>query len=87
MVKNIKYTLKLYPFQIHTFKIDNFNIKEVVSALKKLDVNSSSVGIETIIFNKFADSLCPLLTDLFNLCLDKSKIPDEWKIAHVTHIF
>ena len=41
----------------------------------------------TIIFTKFADSLGPILTDLFNLFLEKGRIPDEWKVAYVTPIY
>ena len=71
------------------FSIDRFEISEVVDSLKALDENSAAgaVNIDTKIFKHCADQLGPTLTELFNLCLIKSEIPNEWKIAYVTPVY
>ena len=68
------------------FGLEPITIKEVEKAFKSLSANSSkgAVGIDTIIFKECATELAPVFTNLFNSCLEKSSIPDEWKIAHLT---
>ena len=70
------------------FGLEPITIKEVEKAFKSLSANSSkgAVGIDTIIFKECATELAPVFTNLFNSCLEKSSIPDEWKIAHLTPV-
>ena len=54
-----------------------------------MDITASpgAVGISTKVLKNCATELGPVLTDLFNFCLDKGEIPDEWKIAYVTPLY
>ena len=60
----------------------------MVRALENLDITASpgAVGISNKVLKNCATELGPVLADLFNFCLDKGKIPDEWKVAHVTSL-
>ena len=71
------------------FYFPDFNEKEVLEELLKVDPYSSpgAVNIEAKIFSLCAVELSPILTKLFNLCLKTKKIPDEWKIAHITPLY
>ena len=68
------------------FTFEPVTVREAEFALKSLSPGSSkgAVGIDTIIFKECAVELAPIFTKLFNSCLEKSCIPDEWKIAHLT---
>ena len=56
--------------------------------VKNLNKNTAT-GPDTI-HNKLliaaADVISEPLTNLFNRCLNESKFPSQWKIAHVTPI-
>ncbi|MDQ5930176.1 MAG: hypothetical protein QG594_1963 [Bacteroidota bacterium] len=71
------------------FDIDRFEIEEVVKTLESIDGSSASgaVNISSVVFKKCADELGPVLTNLFNLCLEKSEIPIDWKMAYITPIY
>ena len=54
-----------------------------------INANSAagSSQIESSIIKHCAFELTPLLTFMFNCCLNSGCFPDEWKIAHITPIF
>ena len=62
---------------------------DVNERLRKINSKSSpgSVDIEALVFKECADELAPTITDLFNVCLTQNKMPDEWKISHITPIY
>ena len=75
----------------HVNKLDNILITEdeVYSILASLDVSKATGpdGISPYLLKEGAQSITPSLTRLFNLSLQKSFFPFEWKKAHVTPIF
>lgn len=42
--------------------------------------------IESKLIKHCVDSLIQPLVELFNLCISKNRIPDQWKIAYVTPV-
>ena len=73
----------------HKFSLEKFDIDEVAKELKNIDDLSSAgeIGINSKILKHCADQLAPILTELFNICIQKSEIPDEWKTSHITPIY
>ena len=71
------------------FEFEHVTVTEVNERLCKVNTKSApgSIGIEASIFKECADELTPALSDLFNICLDTSAIPDEWKISEITPIY
>ena len=61
----------------------------VESYLSKINVKTApgSINIEARVFNECASELSMVFTDLFNLCLECSQIPYEWKIAQITPVY
>ena len=76
-------------FSFQKFDFGRIEIDEVVKALQDLDITASpgAVDISTKVLKNCATELGPVLTDLFNFCLDKGEIPDEWKVAYVTPLY
>ena len=61
---------------------------EVKNVIKDLNKNKAT-GPDTIhnrLLIAAADVISEPLTNLFNRCLNESKFPSQWKIAHVTPI-
>ena len=71
------------------FQFENFEDSEIRKALANLKSRSSagSCGIEAVVFKECSESLTAPIRSLFNLCLEKSSLPDEWKEAAITPIY
>ena len=66
-----------------TFKFKEFTIQEVINATKLLD-NSSSCGITEVpvkIIKNSISLIAPILTYIFNCCLNSSTFPNDLKCA------
>ena len=64
------------------------SVMEVKNVIKDLNKNKAT-GPDTIhnrLLIAAADVISEPLTNLFNRCLNESKFPSHWKIAHVTPI-
>ena len=64
------------------------SVMEVKNVIKSLNKNKAT-GPDTIhnrLLIAAADVISEPLTNLFNRCLNESKFPPHWKIAHVTPI-
>ena len=65
------------------------NHEEVLKLLSPHMTNTASGpdGISGTMLRQTAASIAPALTNLFNLSLSSSTVPDEWKLSIVTPIF
>ena len=62
-------------------KFRNFNVKEVTGALETLNPNKS-IGhdkIPTRVLKLACNVLAPSLTNIFNVCIQTSNWPEQWK--------
>jgi len=66
-----------------------FTDEEVLTELKGVDTSKAPGpdGIPTTILKDCAEALTRPLTQLFNMSLDKSSVPKEWKRANVVPVF
>ena len=63
------------------FKFRNFNVKEVTRALETLNPNKS-IGHDKIpprMLTMACNVLAPSLTNIFNVCIQTSNWPEQWK--------
>ena len=63
------------------FKFRNFNVKEVTRALETLNPNKS-IGDDKIpprVLKLACNVLAPSLTNIFNVCIQTSNWPEQWK--------
>ena len=63
------------------FKFRNFHVKEVTRALETLNPNKS-IGHEKIpprVLKLVCNVLVPSLTNIFNVCIQTSNWPEQWK--------
>ena len=63
------------------FKFRNFNVKEVTRALETLNPNKS-IGHDKIpprVLKLACNVLAPSLTNIFNVCIQTSNWPEQWK--------
>ena len=79
----------LTPNDSAKFEFGQTSKVEVNELLRKINAKSTpgSIDIEATVFKECSHELTPIISDLFNLCLNLNAIPDEWKISHVTPIF
>ena len=65
-----------------------FSVKEVKNVIKNLNKNKATCPdtIHNRLLIAAADVVSEPLTNVFNRCLNESKVPSQWKIAHVTPI-
>jgi hypothetical protein len=82
-------SLKQFTFTNPKFKIREFELKEVSSALGSLSKDSAAgnIEIDTAVLKGCAQEIAKPLTELFNRCLSTGEIPDEFKIAQITPIY
>jgi hypothetical protein len=61
------------------FDVSHFTRLEVEETLSRIDEFAAPgpVNIHSVIFKECAAELAPILTSFFNLCIDKSIIPDD----------
>ena len=66
-----------------------FTVQEVTKCIKKLPTRKSpgSDGVTYDTLKKRCVKLAPLLTHMFNICLQFKRVPDEWKHGIITLIF
>ena len=57
----------------------------VLSTYKTI-IASGPDGISSIMVRNIADSISPALTSLFNILLESSKVPSQWKLSNVPPI-
>ena len=71
------------------FKFCPISTSDVFDLLNKLNEKSSPgvTGIEGSILKASSTAIAQPITDLFNLCIETNKIPDEWKISFITPVF
>ena len=64
------------------------SVMEVKNVIKNLDKNKATCPdtIHNRLLIAAADVVSEPLTNVFNRCLNESKVPSQWKIAHVTPI-
>lgn len=76
-------------FEPKTFAFSFTNRVEVEKLISELSDNSGPgfTAIPTKIIKETSKLISPFLSDLFNNCLLKSKIPNDWKKAIVTPLF
>ena len=67
----------------------NFTESEVFEILCSLDISKAhgSDGIGPPILKYCSTILTVPLTHLFNICVQSSMIPQEWKLHHITPVF
>jgi hypothetical protein len=95
MDKNIclKYIQKFFNagnfIQNLSFDFKKITIEETKEALSKIKRNSApgATGIESVVFKYCCEELSPIICHLFNLCLIKATIPNEWKTTMITPIY
>ena len=77
------------PYTDCTFAFEHFTDDDVRAALTKLKPSATfdANGISSYILKKCIDIVVPYLKTLFNLCLDQSIFPEDWKLAFVTPIY
>ncbi|MCG7866607.1 MAG: reverse transcriptase family protein, partial [Candidatus Thiodiazotropha taylori] len=64
-------------------------VEGTTKLLKKINPNKAC-GPDSIparILKELADELAPLLTAIFNKCLEEGEVPEDWRRANVTAIF
>ena len=71
------------------FSINQFETESVITELKNIEEFSSpgAIDISPKVLKHCAKEIGPSLTNLFNLCIAKNEIPDEWKIAYITPVY
>ena len=74
-----------------TVTIDSIHLKaqEIYSILKTLQIGKACGPdmIHNRILREIADSVSPLLTDLFKTSLSTAKVPDIWKQSNISPVF
>ena len=71
------------------FKFSEIDTLSIQKLLKKLEMesNTDTLGFDKKLLRISGDLIAPILCKLFNISLDTSVIPDDWKIARVTPVF
>ena len=72
----------------HEFHFKKVEEDEVLRLLRGLDVNKA-VGVDAIgakLLKTAASGIGASLTTLFNHCLERGQISQEWKLANVTPV-
>ena len=74
---------------INTLDSIHLEIEEVCSILKSLQVGKvcGPDMINNRILKEIADSVSPVLTDVFNTSLSLAKVPDIWKRSNVSPVY
>ena len=67
----------------------HLEIEEVFSILKSLQVGKACGPdmINNRILKEIADSVSPVLTDVFNASLSLAQVPDIWKSSYVSPVY
>jgi len=77
-----------FPVQLSQPNTSLFTVTEVEKVLNDLPNNKASgldgVTYETLKNNK--QTVCPILTNIFNICLENGKVPESWKGALIHRI-
>ena len=60
---------------------------EVLSEINKLDHTKSTTGISISLLKDNSDICAPILTNIFNSCINNGVFPDQLKLADITPIF
>jgi len=70
-------------------KFGPVSTSDVFDLLNKLNEKSSPgvTEIEGSILKAISTAIAQPITNLFNLCIETNKIPDEWKISFITPVF
>ena len=71
------------------FSFKEIGKTEVIKEIKNLDIKKGSLfsDIPTKIMKEFGDLFAILITESFNLCLNKEEFPEILKVADVTPIY
>ena len=71
------------------FSVKEIVKTEVIKEIKNLDIKKGSLfsDIPTKIMKEFGDLFAILITESFNLCLNKEEFPEILKVADVTPIY
>ena len=72
----------LYPL----FTFSQVTPEQVKSLLEKSVTSSNRISPDNLplqYISKFIDTICPYLTDIFNLAICSNTYPEAWKFAHV----
>jgi hypothetical protein len=76
-------------WQMNSFKFEKTNNKQVEKLLNDLSSTSGpgASGISSKVLKSAASVFTPIITNLFNDCIEQAVLPDEWKMAIVTPIY
>ncbi len=82
------WTGSLNPVQYSHLKPSLFTVSEVEKVIINLPNNkaSGSDGVRYETLKSGKSTLCPVLANIFNICLENGKVPEAWKGALIHRI-
>ena len=69
------------------FDLTLLTTDEFLSEINKLDHTKSTTGISISLLKDNSDICAPILTNIFNSCINNGVFPDQLKLADITPIF
>jgi hypothetical protein len=77
------------PTSLYTFKLSHVSECNIIKCLKNLPntPNMDVLGIDSKLLKLATTEIAPQLTHLFNLSIDSSHVPPDWKLARVTPVY
>ena len=71
---------------IHNIKLNTSGIAKLLKSINPQKACGPD-AIPNAVLKNCADSLAPVLTDIFQLSLDTGDLPDDWKKANISSVF
>ena len=83
---NFSLSFKFIPRNPNTIYLINSTADEVITVINKVDENGGLWDVSMIFIRLASEYIAPIISDLFNVCLEQLTYSDILKIAKVTSI-
>lgn len=82
------WTGSLFSVQSSQLNTSLFTVTEVEKVVNDLP-NNKATGLDSVTYETLKtakQTVCPILTNIFNICLENGKVPESWKGALIHRI-